>query len=426
MPSFSRSPASPAPTYVTTVETASKKDGVVFPYRMVTTLGPQYVVPRLTEFKDWTRTPGFRALKKSGVRLPENPFTLTKTTCSLNSIVVRATRSYSAPNINGDYSMNVTTHKLALRLHYSPPTSLPASLSISDSEMAIRFLNHIKDAEWQAPVFVAEGKKAIDMILGVAKSLSLVIRNLRRGNLVGALAELGLKPNPRARRRFNRLFGDDPSKAAANAWLQYKYGWIPLLLDAKSAAETFAELVAKDRNLPRISSVSMVKKSDFLSTALFSGQPSGSGKIAIYYQGVVSRRYKVAYKVNPLDALGSFGLLNPVSVFWELVPLSFVADWFVPIGNYLQHLDANLRYTFLSGLSSTKVSIDGIAYMTAGDGVNFSVGDADTFSSLSVVAVKMSVLPTPSVKDIRFDPKLGLHRLISGVALLRQNAKRLG
>jgi hypothetical protein len=35
------------------------------------------------------------------------------------------------------------------------------------------------------------------------------------------------------------------------------------------------------------------------------------------------------YKANAL------GLINPASVVWELVPYSFVVDWFVPVGGFL-------------------------------------------------------------------------------------------
>lgn len=39
---------------------------------------------------------------------------------------------------------------------------------------------------------------------------------------------------------------------------------------------------------------------------------------------------------NPNLALAdSFGFLDPVRLGWELVPFSFVADWFIPIGDFL-------------------------------------------------------------------------------------------
>jgi hypothetical protein len=65
-------------------------------------------------------------------------------------------------------------------------------------------------------------------------------------------------------------------------------------------------------------------------------------------QGVYVR---LDYKMdNPLLAqAANLGLTNPAALAWELVPFSFVADWFVPVGDYLNCLDAALGYSFLGG-----------------------------------------------------------------------------
>jgi hypothetical protein len=47
------------------------------------------------------------------------------------------------------------------------------------------------------------------------------------------------------------------------------------------------------------------------------------------------------------------GITNPALVAWELVPFSFVADWFLPIGNFLGFLDATLGLEFVSGYQTT-------------------------------------------------------------------------
>jgi hypothetical protein len=38
--------------------------------------------------------------------------------------------------------------------------------------------------------------------------------------------------------------------------------------------------------------------------------------------------------------MASIGLINPSTVVWELIPFSFVVDWFLPIGNFLHGLSA--------------------------------------------------------------------------------------
>lgn len=68
-----------------------------------------------------------------------------------------------------------------------------------------------------------------------------------------------------------------------------------------------------------------------------------------------SVRGKVRYRARAADLPGRFGLLNPLSVAWELMPLSFVADWFLPIGSYLSGFDANLRFDVTSGYFGYKL-----------------------------------------------------------------------
>lgn len=60
---------------------------------------------------------------------------------------------------------------------------------------------------------------------------------------------------------------------------------------------------------------------------------------------------KIVYKVEnrTLASLNSLGLVNPLSLAWELLPMSFVVDWFIPIGGFLRQLTAPLGLEFTYG-----------------------------------------------------------------------------
>lgn len=59
---------------------------------------------------------------------------------------------------------------------------------------------------------------------------------------------------------------------------------------------------------------------------------------------------------NPtIGALADFGLTNPLSWAWETTRFSFVADWFLSIGNYLDTLDVPLVYKYLGGSGTLRV-----------------------------------------------------------------------
>jgi hypothetical protein len=50
--------------------------------------------------------------------------------------------------------------------------------------------------------------------------------------------------------------------------------------------------------------------------------------------------------------LNDAGVLNPASVYWETIPFSFVVDWFVDVGGYL-NAQAALRLFRLKGGTAT-------------------------------------------------------------------------
>jgi hypothetical protein len=56
------------------------------------------------------------------------------------------------------------------------------------------------------------------------------------------------------------------------------------------------------------------------------------------------------------------GLLDPLSVAWELLPWSFVIDWFIPIGAYLDVLNGipALKGRFLTTEVIRRVGIQGV------------------------------------------------------------------
>jgi hypothetical protein len=77
-------------------------------------------------------------------------------------------------------------------------------------------------------------------------------------------------------------------------------------------------------------------------------------------QGSRGVRTKVYYVIDnaALRESAKLGLINPLLVGWELVPYSFVIDWFLPIGNMLEALDATVGTQFVSGTQTRWCDID--------------------------------------------------------------------
>lgn len=135
-------------------------------------------------------------------------------------------------------------------------------------------------------------------------------------------------------------------KQAPETWLEYQYGWVPLLSDVYGSVE-----LLKQRN----------KSSDWVVT----GKGNVSDKYRTETLWVKDTHYPHRHIVEgtsghfvrvdyvPIDAhlrnLSKFGLSNPALLAWELLPYSFVIDWAFPIGDWLSSLDATRGMQFLTG-----------------------------------------------------------------------------
>lgn len=376
--------------------------------------------------RSWTRTSGFRAAKARG-ELPMNPLVVNRLLHAPAGSLIGAGGSAFA-NEEGDYTDNRWTAKYPVGVLYSPGQvkDLVDFFSL-DSKLVGKIKG--RTPEWNAPVFLGEARETVEMVVKTARTLQEVMVGLRRGRIDYALKHLGLtSSNRRVTRDWNRrvlrdytaVYPKDPSKAAANAWLQLQYGWKPLLSDVKSAAEVLASHMSDNRfKLGRVS-VSQ-KASDFGTRAVpYSGVPAGSGTLSFFEEYTDSVRYVVYYRPDEVfDSLGQVGLLNPALVAWELLPLSFVADWFLPIGNYLSGLDVGMRYNFVKGLQSRKQEVTGVLRGHTG---NWKWdGSPASYTRTYVRAQPMGSIPTPRASQLWFNPSLGASRIASGLALLRQS-----
>lgn len=167
-----------------------------------------------------------------------------------------------------------------------------------------------------------------DMALRVANSA----RALRRGNIDGFFRNLRSLPRrDRAEcvRRYER--GD-----LSGAFLSAHLGWEPVIKDfyAASAIAT-----------PRWKSEQVKAKAGWPDTRVWTNNQKVKFKGEHF--GVDTLKARVT---KPPTFSQRFGLANPALVAWNLVPLSFVADYFLPIGDTLD------AFEFVSNNSVERVT----------------------------------------------------------------------
>jgi hypothetical protein len=147
----------------------------------------------------------------------------------------------------------------------------------------------------------------------------------------------------------------DTARAAADAWLGFTYGVRPIMNDVYGAMEA---LGSGQPEIP-LHVVRASHKVQFHSKAKY-----------VYYEGETLGAMKGTAKYvflvdNPLlFTLDQVGVVNPVALTWELIPFSFVVDWFLPIGDFLRGvvpppgIKSLYGYTYVKGSGVAKQSTD--------------------------------------------------------------------
>lgn len=129
-------------------------------------------------------------------------------------------------------------------------------------------------------------------------------------------------------------------KAAGSLWLSYRYGLMPLLYSAEDAVSALA-YSGKNTNIRTEAQVTFYQKysiSDLVTDTYDSAQTFWV-KVRQYMTGQFSYRLKAVMSWS--DSFRDRLRLNPIQVAttaWELVPFSFVVDWFFDVSTWLTML----------------------------------------------------------------------------------------
>jgi hypothetical protein len=222
-------------------------------------------------------------------------------------------------------------------------------------------------------------------------------------------------------RRARRLFLTNPSLTMSQAWLSYKYGWSPLLSDLHSYLDWRYHLF--NDGVPVQGRARRTERPNWTSTQT-------GPKRSLLIQG--KRQFKCEVKCwvgisdTSLYNLNRITSLNPLSIAWELVPLSFVVDWVFDIGGYLQNMESALG----AGVSFKRGYTTEIVYSDLNETLIIDDVQPSGFDKIYDTGyltnskqdvwkrrVKLNGLPFPRAPEFR--PKLGWQRITSAAALLR-------
>ncbi len=177
--------------------------------------------------------------------------------------------------------------------------------------------------------------QAADMVSKRLKSLLDFARAMRRFDLASAKKALGVLP-PHLRSRLssteNRLKNE--AKHYADNFLEWHFGWSPLIKDAYQALEVLNAPIPYGR-VKASAKVYMTAK--------------GPVQFLNFYETLTSDhtllwRCKAGCEVrvtNPnLHLLNGLGLLNPAEIAWDAIPWSFLLGWVSNVGLVMSQMSA--------------------------------------------------------------------------------------
>lgn len=229
-------------------------------------------------------------------------------------------------------------------------------------------------------------------------------------------------------RGAGRTTGIGSTRDLANGWLQFTYGWKPLLSDVFGIAdESIRRVVATLEKVKATARLTLTGQRNLTRYFLGANVPSVA-------QGTGSQACTIVCTLEVPSSsfdLARWTSLNPVSLAWELIPYSFVVDWFVDVGSYLRNLETALLYKtrFRSGYVSELYAYDGTEVLKQG---LYTIPSGKLALLTPLVGViqgdrrfQRSILTSyPFPRAPTFQVDLSSNRLISAAALLRQLLKK--
>lgn len=197
-------------------------------------------------------------------------------------------------------------------------------------------------------------------------------------------------------------------------WLEYRYGWSPLLKDIHESAEQLLNLSTLPLTSFFARSSESVPIGGSFSRNGFNLTASGSASFRAEMKLLLKQS-----RTTP-QALAGFTSLNPVSLAWELLPYSFVIDWFYNVGDYLRNAETSLIYgnRFHSGYVTYTWLSEGSVVATSSSMPGGRVSGSGTFRRSGKKRVPLTGYPLPRPPVLKAE--LGSGRLLNAAALLSQ------
>lgn len=203
-------------------------------------------------------------------------------------------------------------------------------------------------------------------------------------------------------------------KRLGSKWLEFQYGAKPLAQDVYESVHNVFKRV------PQLL-VAEARRKEVLVGSGKQGVPANGGQVEEFRYEQANRVHMhilYAPSSSTLSEISQFTSLNPVSIAWELMPWSFVVDWFYDIGGYIRNVETCL----LSGNQFKNGYVtEGHRFYSTHEWRSPSNSRNWYEGSQQYTRKKRTVLLShPAPRLPRFQADLGSQRMLNAAALLSQ------
>lgn len=199
----------------------------------------------------------------------------------------------------------------------APPALDTARTNWVNSRAMLNFLLRVKDQKSQIAVSLAESRQTLDMLSKAARDIVGIRKNW-------------LRKQPRSTRKDERKLH--------SSWLEYRYGWMPLYYDAYGIAKHLSTLDTQETFAVTANAKWESDVTEVLSWNNATWKGSYRSRNAHRYVAKVGGFITITHRTH--RELVRAGLTNPLELAWELLPYSFVVDWFIKVGDYVEGMTA--------------------------------------------------------------------------------------
>lgn len=308
--------------------------------------------PRWRGEGDTTNQKWYRAMKKArGYFQPQHPTSDEHAySCTWDRSDVPLCWLLNDFNGDGSWDLGGWVAPAEASMWFNPTASSPWNAN-DDNALTGKLRSKVVGTDFHLGVALAEIDKTMFMIADHARIIRETGLLVRKGRFSDALSKLTSYRKTKGLKTASGTYENNPlrvAKTAASKQLEWVYGVKPLLEDVQNGAEA----LAAELNVPRqkVYRASRERKIADDPYAFYNASRPPNGRYAYApKKSYIGTKVGIKLIVTEVDPVKLSGITDVASILWERTPWSFVFDWFIPVGQWLEAL------SFQNAVSGTYV-----------------------------------------------------------------------